>query len=120
MGPMLTVKTIERQYDDGNGVQILFYDESGTEIGEACTAPYFGKPNAFLHGFVVKGPYRNRGYGTLILRYMIEQWDVTFLYVHKGSRAVDLYKRSGFEIVDMFDDMLVMQRGGEDSERVYN
>lgn len=106
----MTTQTVERQYDDGIGVEITFFD-NGISIGKACTVAYKGKSNSFLHNFEVKEQYRRKGYGTKILKYMIENFDIETLYVDKDSEAIKLYKRFGFKVVDMFDkNMIIMQR----------
>ncbi len=107
---MLTTKAVKQQYDEGMGVQVVFYD-NGIEVGKACTVEYEEKPNAFLHGFVVKEHLRNKGYGTQILKYMIETYNVETLHVEKGSKAINLYHRFGFEPIGMFgNNMIIMKR----------
>ena len=108
---MITTSTINRHYDDGPGVEVVFY-KYGTEIGKAHTVEYNGKSNAFLHNLYVKEEFRGRGYGTQILRYMIENYDVDTLYVNKDNNSIKLYKRFGFKEIDTFDNMIVMQRKG--------
>lgn len=106
----MIAQIIKKQYDDGDGVVVSFF-ENNIAIGVACTTEYNGKPNAFLHSFKVKKQYRRIGYGTQILKYMIDNFNVEFLYVEKDSEAIKLYKRFGFEEVDMFNDnMIIMQR----------
>ncbi len=105
----MIIKTINRYYDDGPGVEVIFYDY-GKEVGKAHTVEYNGKPNAFLHNLYVEVKFRGRGYGTQILRYMIENYDVDTLYVDKDNKSIKLYYRFGFEKIDAFDNMIVMQR----------
>lgn len=107
---MLIPKTTVKHYKDGDGVEVDFY-EDGVKIGTCCTCAYNRKPNAFLHGFEVVPKFRGKGYGTQILTYMIQKYDVDTLYVSKTNRAVNLYRRFGFRVVDKFDDkFVVMQR----------
>ena len=111
VGGRMTTQITERQYDDGPGAEVIFY-EYGTEIGKAHTVEYNGKSNAFLHNLYVKEEFRGKGYGTQILRYMIENYDVDALYVNRDNKSIRLYKRFGFEEIDAFDNMIVMQRKG--------
>lgn len=107
---MLTTKTITQCYAEGIGVQVVFYDKD-IEVGKACTVSYEEKPNAFLHNFVVKEHLRNKGYGTQIMKYMIETYNVETLHVEKGSKAINLYHRFGFEPIGMFENnMIIMKR----------
>lgn len=110
---MLTTKIVKQYYAEGNGVRVVFYDKD-IEVGKACTVEYEGKPNAFLHGFVVKEYLRNKGYGTQILKYMIETYGIETLHVEKGSKAINLYYRFGFESVGTVgNNMIVMKRRGD-------
>lgn len=114
----LTTKTIKQYYAEGDGVQVIFYDED-VKIGKACTVEYEGKPNAFLHGFVVKEHLRNKGYGTQILKYMIETYNIETLYVDKGNKAINLYLRFGFEPVGTVgNNLIVMKRKENDNAKV--
>lgn len=105
----MIIQTIKRQYDDGEGLEVIFLNND-TIIGKACTVAYNNKPNSFLHNFEVNKQYRRKGFGTQILKYMIENFGVDTLYVNKDNEAVKLYERFGFETVDTFDDKIVMQR----------
>ena len=108
----MTAQIIKRQHDEGEGVEVIFFDNN-IPIGAACTVAlgkHNGDVNIFLHDFKVKEQYRGKGYGTQILKYMIENFGVDTLYVNKNSEAIKLYKRFGFETVDMFNNNLVMQR----------
>lgn len=105
----MTTLTVKRQYDEGDGLEVTFFD-NGVVIGKACTVAYKGKPNAFLHSFKVNEQYRRKGYGTQILKYMIENFCVETLYVDKDSEAIKLYKRFGFYTLDTINNMIIMQR----------
>lgn len=107
----LFTKVTERQFDEGVGVEVLFYDGE-VEIGRAYTVEHNGKSNSFLHNFFVKEKFRNKGYGSQILRFMIEMYNVDTLYVDKNNEAIRLYKRFGFKEIDRFDDMIIMHREG--------
>lgn len=107
---MLIPKTTTKHYDDGDGVEVDFY-ENGVKIGTACTCAYNRKPNSFLHSFEVSPKLRGKGYGTQILTYMIQKYDVDTLYVSKTNRAISLYRRFGFRVVDKFNkDIIIMKR----------
>ena len=106
----MTAQTIMKNYENGEGVEILFYDE-GIKVGEACTA-YFGeKPNSFLHGLEVDKPHRNNGYGSAIVAYMVDKYDVDTLYVENDNMiAINLYKKFGFKAIQSFDDNFIIMR----------
>ena len=107
---MLIPKTTIKHYDDGDGVEVDFY-EDGVKIGTACTCMYNRKPNSFLHSFEVNPKLRGKGYGTQILTYMIRKYDVDTLYISKTNRAINLYRRFGFRVADKFNkDMIIMKR----------
>lgn len=108
---MITTEIIERQYNEGKGLEVIFY-YYGTEIGKAHTVEYNGKPNSFLHNLYVNEDYRGKGYGIQILRYMIEHYDVDTLYVDKENKSIRLYQKFGFKENDSFDNMIVMKRNG--------
>ena len=107
----MIIETINRQYDDGEGVEVIFY-YYGFEVGKACTVEYNGKPNSFLHNFYVEEQFRKQGIGTQILRYMIENFNVEILYVDKDNKeAIRLYHRFGFvKTEDLNENMIVMRR----------
>lgn len=107
---MLIPKTTKIHYDDGDGVKVDFY-EDGIKVGTACTCEYNRKPNSFLHSFEVEPKLRSKGYGTQILKYMIQKYDVDVLYISKTNRAISLYRRFGFRVVDNFNkNMVIMKR----------
>lgn len=105
----LTVKTVQHKTNDGDGLKVTFY-ENDICIGKAYTCEYEGKPNAFLYNFEVKKEYRGKGYGSQILKYMIDTFNVRVLYVYKTNRAIDLYKRFGFKQTGKFDDNFIIMK----------
>lgn len=107
----LFTKVTKKQFDEGVGVEVLFYD-GGVEIGRAYTVEHNNKPNSFLHNFYVKEDFRNKGYGSQMLHFMIEVYNVDTLYVDKNSEAIRLYERCGFKKIDRFDNMIIMYREG--------
>lgn len=53
---------------------------------------------AFLYNFEVKKSYRGKGYGSAILKYVLNHYKVNELTVDKSNtRAIKLYKRFGFK-----------------------
>ena len=107
----MTIQTIRKNYENGEGVEVIFYDK-GIKIGEACTAYFNGKPNSFLHGLEVDEQFRNNGYGSSIIKYMIDKYDADTLYVERNNMiAIELYKKFGFKIVQSFNEnFIVMKR----------
>lgn len=106
----MTVELTEREYREGNGIEVAFYDK-GTCIGQAGAVAYKRKPNSFLFNLEVKEEYCGQGYGTAIVAYMIEKYDVRYLYVEKNNEvAIRLYKKFGFKETESFSDFLEMER----------
>lgn len=105
----LTAKAVNHKTNDGDGFKVTFY-ENGKPIGHAYTCEYGGKANAFLYSFEVRKQYRGKGYGSQILKYMINKYDVSVLYVDKDNRAADLYKRYGFKQTGKFDDQFIIMK----------
>lgn len=61
--------------------------------------------------FILEG-YRNRGIGTDIITTILNTNDKVYLWVYKDNiRAVKLYKRLGFEIIEETDKRNFMMRG---------
>ena len=106
----LTVKIRNNKTNDGDGIKATFY-ENDKYIGRMYTCEYEGKANAFLYNFDVKKEYRGKGYGSQILKYMIDTFNVRVLYVYKENEAIHLYKRFGFKKSGMFDsNFIIMKR----------
>ena len=58
---------------------------------------------AFLYNFTVSSKYRNRGYGTGIMKYVMSRYKVNELTVDESNvSAIRFYKRFGFKIVMRF------------------
>ena len=82
--------------DDGEGFKHIFYD-NGIEIGHACVCTY-EKKNDFLFNVEVKKSLRGKGYGTKIVKYMIDKYHVRHLIVGKNNTvAQNLYKKFKFK-----------------------
>ena len=105
----LTAKAEEHDTDDGKGLKITFY-ENDVMIGRAYTCEFEHKKNAFLYNFDVKSKFRNKGYGSQILDYMIKKYNVRVLYVSSTNPAVNLYKRFGFKQAGKFDDKIIIMK----------
>ena len=105
----LTVKIRNNKTNDGDGIKATFY-ENDKYIGRMYTCEYEGKANAFLYNFDVKKEYRGKGYGSQILKYMIDTFNVRVLYVDKENKAIHLYKRFGFKKSGMFDSNFVIMK----------
>lgn len=107
----MKAQTIRKFYKDGEGVKVTFYDK-GIEVGKACTVNFDGKPNSFLHGLEVYEQYRNNGYGSAIVAYMVDKYDVDILYVANDNMiAIKLYQKFGFKVIKSFnEDFVIMRR----------
>lgn len=106
----LSVRIKNNKTNDGDGIKATFY-ENDKYIGRMYTCEYEGKANAFLYNFDVKKEYRGKGYGSQILKYMIDTFNVRVLYVYKENEAIHLYKRFGFKKSGMFDsNFIIMKR----------
>lgn len=105
----LVPKATKVEYDDGSGFEVHFYKDD-TEIGKCATCEFEGIPNAYLHAFEVKPKYRNKGYGSQILKYMLDKYDCQVLRVAKSNPAIRLYKRFGFKQTDEFNDKIITMR----------
>lgn len=91
-------------YEEGDpSIRLTFYNES-TQIGYAYING-FDSPNGFLFNFRIYKRFQDQGYGTDCMEYMLERYRITQLTVHQDNhRAIHLYEKFGFEIVDGFDD----------------
>lgn len=55
--------------------------------------------NDMLSRFVIYVPYQNMGYGTRILKMLIEKYNISNLWVRADNeRAIHVYKKCGFEL----------------------
>lgn len=121
----MKTRTTPKSYSNGAGIEVAFF-ENGEMIGKAYTADFLNEKNSFLHGVEVVEKFRNKGYGSAILDYMINKYDVSRLYVDcDNDIAIQLYKKFGFKVVEEFGGNLkrfVMRRakmdGGNDDGRV--
>lgn len=105
-----SIRIKPEKYENEYGLELTFYDNA-EEVGKACTADFCGKQNSFLHGLEVSRRYRNKGYGSAILSYMVEIFDVDTLYVaRENQQAIHLYKKFGFEITGNFDERNVVMK----------
>lgn len=107
----MRTQTVKKYYEDGEGFEIIFYDK-GMQIGRACTANFEGKPNSFLHGLEVDEQFRNNGYGSAIVEYMVDNYDVDTLYVTNDNMiAISIYKKFGFKVIKSFgENFIIMKR----------
>lgn len=106
----MITQTVRKFYEDGEGFEIVFYDKE-MQVGKACTTNFEGKPNSFLHGLEVNKQFRNNGYGSAIVAYMVDKYDVDTLYVANNNMiAISLYKKFGFKIIKSFDENFIIMR----------
>lgn len=106
----MTTQTFKKFYKDGDGFEIVFY-KNGMRVGKACTTNFEGKPNSFLHELEVNEQFRNNGYGSAIVEYMVNKYDVDTLYVaNDNTIAISLYKKFGFKVIKSFDENFIIMR----------
>ena len=106
----MTIQTVRKFYEDREGFEIVFYDKE-MQIGKAYTANFEGKPNSFLHGLEVNKQFRNNGYGSAIVAYMVDKYDVDTLYVaNDNTIAINLYKKFGFKVIKSFDENFIIMK----------
>ena len=81
----------------GEAFKVTFYD-NGKYIGEASVSDdYDGDKLCFIYNVEVKKELRGQGYGTKIMKYMIEKYHVKSLQVEQDNNvAIHLYKKLGF------------------------
>lgn len=106
----MTTQIVRKFYENGEGFEIIFYDK-GIQVGKACTANFKGKPNSFLHGLEVNKQFRNNGYGSAIVSYMVDKYDVDTLYVASDNIiAINLYKKFEFKTIKSFDENFIIMK----------
>lgn len=72
---------------------VYVYEADGNILGFA------GVSENYIAGIFVDGNYRSQGIGKKLLDYLKEVYtELTLQVYEKNSRAVDFYKREGFEI----------------------
>ena len=96
----LTTKIVKQTYNkDNTGYHVTFFDD-GKEVGEASVCDTADdKGSNFLYGVEVKSSLRGLGYGTKIVKYMIDKYNIKHLNVAKDNKiAQNLYKKFGFKM----------------------
>jgi GNAT superfamily N-acetyltransferase len=92
-----TVKIDQFETDDGTAYKNTFFN-GDTEIGHCCVCTYKRK-NDFLFNLEVKKSIRGQGYGSEIVKYMIDKYNVKYLIVGKDNIiAQNLYKKFKFKV----------------------
>lgn len=109
------LRWLEKQYEIGLKIKVLFSDESGTQgmieylPGEICWRPVQAAGFSFIHCLFVgfRRKYKNLGYGTKLIQNCLTEARENNL---KGVAVVtrngsfmaqkDIFLKSGFEIVD--------------------
>lgn len=92
----LTTKVEKTKVDEGDALKITFFD-GNKKIGTASVCPFNGEKTSFIYNVEVEKNLRGKGYGTAIMEYMIDKYDVKYLNVErKNEIAQNLYKKFGF------------------------
>lgn len=106
----MTTQTVRKKYENGEGFEIVFYDK-GMQVGKACTANFEEKENSFLHGLEVNKQFRNNGYGSGIVAYMVDKYDVDTLYVANDNIiAIRLYEKFDFKVMKSFNENFIIMK----------
>ena len=78
--------------------------ENGGAVGYAMLAKSysteFGKPCIWIEDLYLASGYRDRGYGSVFLRYAAERYPEAILRLEvesENSRAIHTYRKNGFE-----------------------
>ena len=65
-----------------------------------------------LDEIYVEQEYRNKGIGTDIIKNVINENDIIYLWVYKENvKAISLYKKLGFNVIDETDSRYYMKYG---------
>lgn len=92
------------KYEEGDPSIRLNFTNGEDRIGHAYISG-FDSPNGFLYNFRIYERFQDQGYGSDCLEYMLERYRITQLTVHQSNlKAIHLYEKFGFEIVDEFND----------------
>ena len=66
-----------------------------------------------LDEIFIEEPYRNKGIGTNIIKDILSNNKIVYLWVYKDNKAVSLYKKLGFKIIDKTDTRYYMRYKNE-------
>ena len=84
-------------------VSISFYKENN-KIGEVSISG-IDTESPFIYDLEVSKAYRGNGYGTMIMRYIIDTYKANELVVNADNEpAINLYKKFGFKSIKEFED----------------
>lgn len=90
--------------------EIEFFDDN-TKIGIAEVEIN----SKMLSRLDIFEPYQNRGYGTEIVRQLIDEYDINCLWVNAdNNRAIHVYRKCGFKTKK--PTMYLMERGGSNDD----
>ena len=68
--------------------------------------------NILLDEIYIEQEYRNKGIGTDIIKNVINENDIIYLWVYKENvKAISLYKKLGFNVIDETDSRYYMKYG---------
>ncbi|MGE5455556.1 MAG: GNAT family N-acetyltransferase [Ignavibacteriales bacterium] len=59
----------------------------------------------------IENLYRNKGIGSNIINNIIKTNKLIYLWVYKDNKAINLYKKYDFKIIDETDSRYFMKRG---------
>ena len=78
---------------------------------------YAEKLSAKEISLALERDYRNRGIGTSIIKNIMSNNDIIYLWVYKkNSKAISLYKKIGFKIIDESESRYYMKYNSQKRE----
>ncbi|MFQ6087237.1 MAG: GNAT family N-acetyltransferase [Candidatus Bathyarchaeia archaeon] len=83
-------------------------DELDEALGEAVVSEI--KNEFRLHGIFVKPRFRGKGYGKLIMNAVLREAQTKRVTLCTGLGNVTFFKRFGFEIIDIGDSLVSMEK----------
>lgn len=96
---------------EASGPQTIYKLEDGeldAALGEAVVSEV---ENEFrLHGIFVKPRFRGRGYGKLIMKAVLTEAQTKRVTLCTGLGNIAFFKRFGFEVVDVGDSLVSMEK----------
>jgi len=83
-------------------------DDLGEVLGEAVISE--SENEVRLHGIFVKPGYRGRGFGEALMQAVLSCGEAKLLTLCTGLGNVSFFKRFGFEVTEVGDSLVFMER----------
>ena len=102
-----------KETNNKNGIGIEFF-KNNIKIGKASICDdYYGEKLSFLHDLEIEKDYRSKGYGTKLMEYLINKYNIKYLNVAEDNNvARNLYEKFGFKKTEKvkMDNNTIMDR----------